>query len=92
MASFSSEPGPSASIPVVKLRRSENYEHWKRNIRALLLGQALWKHASGQVPFPTTKAQKDWEAAAKKAESTADTPSKPATWSETPEETQAIEQ
>jgi hypothetical protein len=41
MASFLSESGLSASVPVGKLWGSENYEHWKRNIRALLLGQAL---------------------------------------------------
>ncbi len=74
MASFSGDSGPSASVPVVKLQGSENYEHWKRNIRVLLLGQALWKHASGQVPLPTTKARKDWEAAVEKAKSTGDAP------------------
>jgi hypothetical protein len=92
VALFSGESVPPASAPVVKLRESEKYEHWKRTIRALLLGQALWKHALGQVPIPSTKAQKDREAAVEKAKLTGDLPPRPAAWSVTAEETQAIEQ
>lgn len=74
MASFSDDAGVPALVLVVNLRVSENYKCWKRNTCALLLGQALWKHASGQVPIPITQAQWDWEEAADKAKTPNDVP------------------
>ncbi len=91
MASFSADSAASASVPVIKLRGTENYESWKRNIRALLLGQGLWRHSSGLVPLPITQAQKDWETEVSKAKTPAEAPPKPTTWEETPAESQAIE-
>ncbi len=77
MATFSSNNGMLALVPVVKLWGYKNYKSWKRNIHALLLGQALWKHASGQVPLPITQAQKDWEESARTAKSLSEVLSEP---------------
>jgi hypothetical protein len=53
MATPNGRSGLGAAAQVVKLRGTNDYDAWKRQMPALLLGQDLRHNASSLTPHPT---------------------------------------
>jgi hypothetical protein len=75
--------GTTASAKVTKLRGTKNHKSWRQNMHALLLGQGLWKYATGLVPFLITQAEWDSEKKSAKAVTPAKAPLLHDSWQET---------